>query len=468
MIEVVKRIQITNGTGPFTYQWTSSSTCLTFDKAIGTTDSVIETKLTFTNEKCVPTITLKVIASCGTEQTFDISNTLPCKDMIVSEISENKRVFSVTASNTKCTEHAFKWEYDTSIWEEVLPQSYPYGSSIALVKNSNVLTKANTVVKVAVTDSCYGCSIVKSFTYSFNIFVSDFYLAKLPEYLDVDVFKYTGSLTIKVPSGMVTQGIKVIFLNLPSDTTYTNEGLTYTFTTTSKETVKFDYYLQDTNNDKSTKGEIILIPEVGSASYPIVITDIAKEVCNDSNEYRINVYNSINSTTDIDWDSFVILDDPIPNSSSITFDTVKKDIVYIKPAGFNTDVFKFTVADSNGLFAKSGMVTLTKCIIPPTVINDTVTIQSGATVKITPLSNDLANGGIISPQSLKVLNVPEELVVVPDLSIGGLTITPVYGSAGTYTFNYVVSNTSGKESNIGTITVEVIYAGADISIVVCN
>lgn len=468
MIEVVKRIQITNGTAPFTYQWTSSSSCLTFDKPIGSTDGVIETKLTFTDTKCVPTITLKVIASCGSEQTFDISNTLPCKDMIVSNISENKRVFSVTASNTKCAEHSFKWDYDTSIWEETTSQSYPYGSSIALVKNSNVLTKANTAVKVTVTDSCYGCSVVKSFTYSFNVFISELYLARLPEYLDVDVFKYTGSVTIKVPVGMVTQGIKVIFLNLPSHTTYTNDGLTYTFTTTSKETVTFDYYLQDINNDKSIKGSITLIPEVGSADYPVVITDIAREVCNESNEYRISVYNSINSTTDIDWDSFVILNDPTPVSSSITFDTVKKEIVYIKPAGFNTDVFKFTVADSAGLFGKSGTVTLTKCIIPPTVVDDTVTIQSGTTVKITPLANDLSNGGIISPQSLKVLNVPEELIVVPDLSIGGLTITPIYGSAGTYTFNYVVSNTSGKESNIGTITVEVVYAGADVSIVVCN
>lgn len=468
MIKVVKRVRVTGDSGPFTYQWTSSATvsgCLTFDKASGTTDELIETTLMFASETCKPIITLTVVSACGTKQVFDVSNTLPCVDLVVSEISNNSNVFSVIVGNEKCASHTFEWTYDTKIWEKTALLNNYYSSSLSLLRKKDApITKSTNLISVKVTDDCYGCSITKKYTYTFNVFAPVNYLVNALEYQDLDFFEYKGNLKFDIPTGMDVTTAKIVLAN-PSNVTYTNTGFEYEFTTTSNKTVTFDYYIEDGLNNKSLTSTVTLIPILGSASYSILLSNLNFIVPCNQNTYEIDLSSAITTTGTIDWNTFAILGDY--QSPSIVFNKDTKKITYTVPANFTSDVFKYTVADIKGNYAKAATISVARCAVPPVANNDSVSLVAGASVTLSILNNDINNGSPFDYNTLTLIDVPTEMIVT-DNKNG--TITIIAGSLleGDYTFKYTIKNVEGSESNQATVSVEVINAGSDVSVIICN
>lgn len=466
MITIVKRIRIVEGTAPYTYQWSSSNSCLTFDKASGETDELIETTLMFQSQTCAPTITLTVVAACGTRQVFDISNRLPCQDMIVGDIAESNRVFSIVVGNTKCDDHTFKWEYDTSIWTLVGSTNSAYSSSIALAKSATTLTKSSTEVKVTITDKCYGCTVTKKYAYSFNVISPNNYITKLLEYLDVTTFKYKGDITFFIPQGIDPATAEIV-LEPPSTIQYTKNGITVSFLTESKDVVTFPYYIKDGNNNRTLSGSITLIPEVGSASYSTIVQNTALTIPCGVRYFEIDMVPYVTSTGTINWNSFVVLGTPKYTSSSIVFDPVTKKVTYAVPSTLSIDAFKYTVADSTGAYAQAGTITLSTCPPSATANDDTLVIGAGELKKLDILSNDVTGGIPLDVNTVIISGVPDG-ILVSDNKDGSLNIAVGSDLEGIYTFKYTVGNILGTTSNEATVTVEVVNAGSNVSIVICN
>lgn len=131
-------------------------------------------------------------------------------------------------------------------------------------------------------------------------------------------------------------------------------------------------------------------------------------------------------------------------------------VTYTPTAFFNgTDQFTYTVRDSSGAF--SNVATATVSVIgvnnPPQATNDLATVNVGNSINIAVLLNDTDVDNNLDPASLTLGTLP---------TLGNATVqangTVSYAaglSAGTDSFTYTVSDTTGAASNLATVTVTV-------------
>ena len=101
----------------------------------------------------------------------------------------------------------------------------------------------------------------------------------------------------------------------------------------------------------------------------------------------------------------------------------------------------------------------------PTAVNDPTTgainVTAGQSVVINVLANDNANGGVLDPASVVVTAAPAAGTTSVNPANGAITYTAA--AAGTFTFQYKVSNTASangtiQTSNAATVTVTVTAA----------
>ena len=103
-IEVKKILQISEGTAPYSYNWTTSNACVTFSQSSGvSTDGVVETTVIYEDESCFlasPTINIEITDANGCTLTEAVTIANPCSGFSNSGITVGTgNVFSTSVGS---------------------------------------------------------------------------------------------------------------------------------------------------------------------------------------------------------------------------------------------------------------------------------------------------------------------------------------------------------------------------------
>lgn len=129
-------------------------------------------------------------------------------------------------------------------------------------------------------------------------------------------------------------------------------------------------------------------------------------------------------------------------------------ITYTPSAGFlGTDSFQYQIRDNNSAQSQAATVTV-RVNNPPVAVDDTATTKQREPVSIEVLGNDSDPDGTLVPNSVVVVNSPDNGTVAVD-GAGVATYTPNGGFFGADTWTYTVADNDGRRSNEATVTVTV-------------
>ena len=119
----------------------------------------------------------------------------------------------------------------------------------------------------------------------------------------------------------------------------------------------------------------------------------------------------------------------------------------------NSDTFTYSVKDNLGARSNEALVTITNNK-PPVAEDDAAFTYIEEPVLVSVLDNDFDEDGFIDEQSISIRDTPANGAAV--IQAGGQVLyTPKPGFSGTDTFQYVVADEAGRESNLATVTVMV-------------
>ena len=131
-----------------------------------------------------------------------------------------------------------------------------------------------------------------------------------------------------------------------------------------------------------------------------------------------------------------------------------------------SDVFSFSVCDTNGNCAEATTYTVVECITAPTTVADADCVACNSSVVIDVLAND-TSPNFIDVTTVQIDASPTNGTVSVQAD-GTITYTPNTGFEGVDTFDYTVADIFGERSAAATVTVTVICAGEDTEVTICN
>ncbi|QQW31288.1 Ig-like domain-containing protein [Arthrospira sp. PCC 9108] len=121
----------------------------------------------------------------------------------------------------------------------------------------------------------------------------------------------------------------------------------------------------------------------------------------------------------------------------------------------STDSFTYTVEDDDGAISNLATVSLTiQENQPPTANDDNATVRTGNTVTINVLNNDSDLDGVLIPDTVTVVDLPDygNITVNPN---GTITYSHDGSSTSTDSFTYTVEDDDGAISNLATVSLTI-------------
>lgn len=468
--------KIISGTGPFEYLWTTDDTCVTFSDSSGITDQVVETIVYYTSSACLAgaTITLEITDANGCTSSTVVVPTDQCDALAASITAIPPFKFEAAAGSAGCANISFTWSYNTNLFSLVSKTETNYTSSIELaLKNTTI--PASTTVSVTAKD-CNDCITTESYVLSIC----------LPQALNYQTVAaksgsnyVTPQLVLDDPTGCLNYEFDwdTLQLDLPSALwSYSNTDNLLTITTSATPSnYQIRYSVATTDGIRSNKGVITVtvLPEVVGDTITLVDKKFDLDCTvmpGDTVELNIEDLVIAAIGTDVDWSTWQLTNPPSPISSSIELATnIDGDhvIQYEAPTPVSGDSFGWTVADTDGNFAKVTVTTLLDCSGTPTANNDAEDAGCGTTITIDLLSNDLGNGAPLKNNSIVITSGPTYgTVTLPGDGTAFYTCPP--NTAGTDTFTYTVQNAFGNTSNEATVTITMLCAGSDVEYTLCD
>lgn len=479
------------GQGPFTYLFTSNNASVVISSVSGTTVSpTLQVTFSFPTEAVLlsSTITLNVTSACGTSNQHTVIIPNPCDSFTVSPISftadGNELVFIVTGSNQGCSNIQYVWSYDMSSYTVITQLDSSTQSSLRLRKLNTTTTTST--VGVTVTNPCNGCTKTRSYTVTPCVPVAPNVNFTFSRDKAGNLNPVTLSFT--APTGCTDFVVdwSTIVIDLPAGFTYTANGNNVTITalgTPALTNYTGTYTVDGTNGVTSTIGNINIgvQPSAGTGSTISIPNTVISLDC----DVEVNdvVFIPIENVTtapgaSVDWTTFQVLSSPAPIgtvSNTITFGIGlgpgSPPIPYIQytvPASFVQDAFAFTVADTLGNFMTSTVFTLTECAVAPVAVDNAFTIACGDLEVFDVIANDTSADSPIDRSSLVITQAP----IYGSHTVNGITGNITYqanaGFAGTDIIKYTVASLSGGVSNVATVTITIICAGVNQSVVLCD
>lgn len=320
MITINQSFTIDSGKSPFTYQFSSSSSCVSFTNQQGITPSrTISTDVIFEDTACIASSTITLLVtdsntpSCTSTLTVDLDNV--CDGFTVSSISQSgSYAFTTSAISASCLSHTFDWAYDTSLFIKDINTNTANGSYLKLSLRPGIQPPSSSQIAVTVTN-CYGCTETKYHNISICTPVAG--------NVTVNMYKngstYTSApITMPTPSGcgsltfdwstLAAAGISSIF---PASITYTNAGAVVTFSApgTIIPGVFTSNYTVTTNTGlTSTLGTITFVLNAPAPTETIMIPDeVVTLSCSvvAGNTVEINIEDKLvlTSGTTVNWSS---------------------------------------------------------------------------------------------------------------------------------------------------------------------
>ena len=130
-----------------------------------------------------------------------------------------------------------------------------------------------------------------------------------------------------------------------------------------------------------------------------------------------------------------------------------------------TDTLTYTVKNTEGLISNEATVTITVTvtepiviIVPPTVNDDTASVEAGGTINFNVTENDSDADGNLSPTSVVIKTFPINGVATVNPS-GTITYSSNNGTIATEdTLTYTVADTTGLVSSEATVTISITQA----------
>lgn len=171
MISIRKSIELTGGTAPYTYTWSSDDVAVGFSTPSGTTNTgVVNVDVLYPFKETIDTATITIAGvdseGCSFSITVTVDNVcdaLSASNMSITDQSDlvltgtSQKAFSVVASNPNCSFVTYEWLYDDNLLTNVGNVGTGNRSTIILRLNESARSyPANVPVKVRITD-CNNC-----------------------------------------------------------------------------------------------------------------------------------------------------------------------------------------------------------------------------------------------------------------------------------------------------------------------
>lgn len=485
---------IIGGTAPYSYTFSSSLPCVSFNPRIGVSQTGIISgvQITYDTIPCADSVdlTLTVIDANGCLRQVDVPVNTTCGDLDVLPITFTPPyTFTANVTHPGCGTSNISWSYDTVAFEVDTLTSSNMSSTLTLkLREGNTSIPINTPITANV-QSCFGCPATE--TYLFSLCQPQALNMTLPMSCSGNFFQ---SALSAPPQPIGCSGVTIdwstiqfqqlynfiVIRNNPNTgQPYPNGGFqVYTPVTTTPGNYSIGYTVKTNDGVTSTQGVInlIVVPcgEQLELFIPNYVTSIDCDTDLEGDILSIPLSDKIISGSNvvIDWNTFAVLGTPTPISGSIT---LRQDLLgnyfidYEIPALTNlVDSFMWYVCSTSGYCAQAATYTVNlQCADPPTAEDDEGCVSCGETLTLDLLANDIALGSPLQPNTLTIVTSPTK-GVINNLLDGNITYTPLAGQQGVDTFTYTITNLAGIVSNEATVTVEITCAGEDTFISVCN
>ncbi|MDT9283413.1 Ig-like domain-containing protein, partial [Limnospira sp. PMC 1298.21] len=235
-----------------------------------------------------------------------------------------------------------------------------------------------------------------------------------------------------------------------------NGTITYSHDGSSTGTDSFTYTVED--DDGATSNEATVFLTIEENQPPIANDDNA--TVRTGNTVTINV---LSNDSDPDGvlvpDTVAVVD--LPDYGTITVNPNGTITYSHDGSSTNSDRFTYTVEDDDGATSNEATVFLTiEENQPPIANDDNATVRTGNTVTINVLSNDSDPDGVLVPDTVTVVDLPDygTITVNPN---GTITYSHDGSSTGTDSFTYTVEDDDGAISNLANVSITIQEPSAD-------
>lgn len=491
MITINYNARITGGVAPYSYEISSNQSCTQITPNVGTTSAdIITFSVSYDNQTCLD---LSILSIQGTDANgcpleFTIVPEDACEDLTVDAIAfEAPYSFSVNASRPGCTQGlTFDWIYDTTVFDLRGQFTSSTTSQIILNPKSNVSQfPATSPIQVTVTD-CYGCTETVMYNFTFcqpqvqDIVTELFCIEATPPLSDYFERQNVSLLPVTGCTG-ITIDWSTLQVSNPDPTNIqivNNEDGTIDIRATqalADSTQNLFYSVRTTDGIQSNQGLItVRVLNCNGPSAIYIQSDVVAYDClaspGDTVYFYVEDYIVLSPGATIDWSSFTVLAVPSPDSPSITLETdLNGDhrIAYELPDPISTDTFAWSLCTTDGVCAEAAIFTVIECSNGPTAVDDSACSECNETITIDVQANDTAGDTPIVMDSTTITTAPSVGTAIV-LSDGTIQYTPPAGYVGTVTLEYTVRDQFGNISDPATVTIEMICAGENSIISVCQ
>jgi hypothetical protein len=215
----------------------------------------------------------------------------------------------------------------------------------------------------------------------------------------------------------------------------------------------FSYDFKDSNGVTSNVATVTVVVSRPTANDDEIDTDAGNPV-------TIPVLENDNAPAGLTLNPASVTVGHSPAHGIASVDPNTGTITYTPQQGFSgTDVFTYTVADSDGAVSNPARVTVV--VNRPQANDDFAQTNMNAPVTINILDNDTDPDGPnkLNPASVTILLGPSHGSASIDTSTGAVTYTPLPGFFGTDAFSYTVKDVNNAVSNPANVTITVKATG---------
>jgi hypothetical protein len=485
MITINEKYQVTLGESPYSWTLTSDCDAVTFGNVTGTSsDGIIDIQIIYPNETYIDScaITLTVTDANGCSEIVTVNPTNPCTNFTIpagiSLTVGQVYTFSVAPTGGSAP-YTYSW---------LIPQGWQIvgndgSNGILDLTTVDQLPTSPFTIKVIVTDS-NGCteSLTKSFDFC-NPELQDAYrmvqclgpanlsarqiqlktnacpgganevdwsTLVVENFVNSDTNVPVESITLDVNHG---EGlVSFAFQDLVDPGVYIAEF--YAFSHSGAQTNTANIYLTVPDCDGFGKTWIIQPANVKIDCGDTTITI-------DIDELLVGI-----NPEDMDWSTFTIVNSPTKAGASYTWSAANHTLTYNVGTASGVDKITFSVDSDTG--ENSGNVEFIvnlDCNTAPVATDDSFCATCGENGTLDILANDT---GDIDPKSVVIISGPT--IGTANVNTNGtLGYAVSSGEEGADQIKYKVNNNNNDAlSNEGTVDIEVICAGSNISRTFCT
>jgi len=469
MINQVFNYNISGGTAPYTWDLTTTNSCITFSESGGTlsADGIISFTIFSEDENCfqnaITTLTVSYVKQgieCSSAEILPVSN--PCGSLVVPNIVNNNFTFSLLPTGG-VPNYSYDWVFDTTLFNP----NNGTGNILNLEWNPQVSPlPETTTVSTTVTDSA-GCS--KSVTNTFTLPVPNALNVKatLPCYPKTNPCNGThyGMLILPV-SSTIDIDWSTLVVSDPGNTCITNNEdgtIFFGYDGTAGTSLVLSWTVANTLGIESNTGTLfinipICVPTLDTC-YFIGQSDTLQLLATDAvtDVKTLDITDRITSSDTIDWTTFTIINAPVFGTAALNgSQQLAYTITDITTTTNIPDSVKWSVTNECGKTLTVTDLILRDVIAAPVTVGEFICAVCNTPTAATDITaNDT---GDIDKSTITITSLPTDVIYTKDNN-NDFIFTAIPDTSLTRILQYTVDNSQGITSNTSNIILSTTYAG---------